>query len=137
MKINNVVPLPHSDSGMQHSIVRLNNSAIGKTKISRRTAMFILNKQNGLSTIRYAMGNSGNIKGLTKNSIALDYDAINELGIAFNRPEELTVTPATLCQSMRWLMTSSDLNVRLNTRFALLGAILGLVSLIITLITLF
>ncbi|NOI32253.1 hypothetical protein [Vibrio coralliilyticus] len=133
MKFNYVLPLPYSDSGSQHSIVRFNNSVIGKDKVTRKTPMFISNPKNGSWTIRYAMGNSGNIKGLTRTVIALDYDAASELGISFKHPVELDVTKATLVQSMTWLMTSPDLNVRLNTRFAVLGAVLGLVSLFISL----
>lgn len=133
MKFTCVLPLPYADSGSQHSIVRFNNSVIGKDKIARKTPMFILNPANGSWTIRYAMGNSGNIKGLTRTAIAIDYDAANELGIPFKTPVELVVTKATLVQSMKWLMTSPDLNVRLNTRFAVLGAVLGFISLIISL----
>ncbi len=135
-KFNTVIPLPHADSGLQHSIIRFNNSLIGEGKIIRRTAMFVSNPENGCWTIRYSMGNPGTIKGLTKTAIALDYDAICELGVRFDQPVELEVKKASLFQSLRWLMCSPDLNIRLNTRFAVLGAILGLVSLFITFVTL-
>lgn len=131
--ITTVVPLPTSDAGMQRSIVRFNNSRIGKNKISRRTAMFIQNKANGQWTIRYAMGNAGNVKGLTKEAIALDYDAVNELGITFSTPVQLEVKKSDLVRSMLWLATSPNLNVRLSFRFAILGAVLGLISLAISL----
>ncbi|NAX34108.1 hypothetical protein CAG54_00440 [Vibrio sp. V27_P1S3P104] len=133
MKFENVVPLPHADSGLQHSIIRFNNSHIGKDKIPRRSAMLIRNTESGQWTIRYAMGNSGTLKGLTKTSVALDYDAICELGVQYGKPVSLEVKRASLIKSMHWLMTSPDLNVRLNTRFAVLGAVLGLISLVISL----
>lgn len=135
MKISKVVPLPIADSGIQHGIVRFNNAFIGKQKIPRRTPVVIRNRKTNEWTIRYALGNSGNIQGLTKNVIALDYDAMNELGISSRQPCELEIKPASLIQSMHWLMTSPDLNVRLNTRFAVLGAMLGFVSLVITFLT--
>ena len=132
-----VIPLPVEDSGLTNSIVRLNNIHIGKSKshIARRTPLLIMNQDTRQWTVRYAMGNGGTVKGLNKNVLALDYDAICDLGVRFGQPSNISIHKASLMESMRWLMSSPDLNVRLNTRFALLGVALGLVSLLITLIT--
>jgi hypothetical protein len=80
------------------------------------------------------MGNGGSVVGLTKNSVALDYDAICELGVQYKQPVQLVVRKATLLESLRWLMYSPDLNVRLNTRFAVLGAALGFLGLCLSIL---
>lgn len=134
MKISSTTPLPRDDFAIAYSIVRLNNSHIGKQKILRRTPLIITNLDTQSWILRYAMGNNGSIKGLTKKVIALDYDAISELGIQYNQRSNLEIRKASLFESLFWLMWSPDLNIRLNTRFALLGTILGIVSLIITFI---
>ena len=126
----NVIKLPSEDSGMSHLIVRFANNHIGKKKIPRRSAVVIKNTANRKWTIRYAMGNGGTIKGLDKSSIAFDYDAIHDLGVKYEQTVEISVKKATLLQCMMWLVNSSDLNVRLSFRFALLGAVLGIVSLL-------
>jgi hypothetical protein len=127
-QFDSVVRLPAEDSGLQHSIVRLNNSHI--RTVGRRTPLIILNGKRWV--IRYSMGNGGTVKNLTKNAIALDYDAICDLGVRFGQPVNLKVRKASVFESMSWLLNSPDLNIRLNTRFALLGVVLGLVSLIIS-----
>lgn len=129
MKINKVIELPLSDSAYSNPVVRLNNIHIGKGKIVRRTPLHIVNPANGQSTIRYAMGNGGTVKGLTKDAIAVDYDATVELGISFkDESVELEVKPASIVQSFVWLMNSPDVNVRLNTRLALIGFVLGVIG---------
>lgn len=116
---------------MSHSIVRFSNNHIGDKKIPRRTAVVIKNTANQKWIIRYAMGNNGSVKALNKQSIAVDYDAIHELGVQFERPVHLAVKKARLHQCMTWLLYSPDLNVRLSFRFAVLGAALGVLSLLI------
>lgn len=130
---SNIVRLPHSDSGMAHSIIRLNNCHIGKSRIPRRTALFIKNSHNNQWIIRYAMGNSGSVSKLTKNTIALDYDAICDMGVQYEQSVSIIVRKATVFQSMVWLSQSTDLNVRLSFRLAVLGAVLGLTGLLISL----
>ncbi|BEI26567.1 hypothetical protein ACPFUC_001890 [Vibrio cholerae] len=132
----NVIDLPERDCGLSQSIIRLANVHIGHSKIKRRTPLRIINTDNQQWTIRYAMGNNGSVKGLNKSTIAVDYDATQELGVSFKQPVRIIVKKASLFECLTWLATSPDLNVRLNTRLGLLGASLGLVGLAISLISL-
>ncbi|ELA9367545.1 hypothetical protein QUN99_003435 [Vibrio parahaemolyticus] len=133
---NQVIDLPSEDCGLSLAIIRLANVHIGQGKIPRRTPLRVINMDNRKKwTIRYAMGNGGSVKGLTKSTIAVDYDAIQELGVSFKQPVRIRVQKATLIECLTWLATSPDLNVRLNTRLGILGATLGVVSLLITFIS--
>ncbi|MFU7507003.1 hypothetical protein ACA544_18230 [Vibrio cholerae] len=79
--------------------------------------------------MRPSLTRSGTVKGLTKDAIAVDYDATVELGISFkDESVELEVKPASMVQSFVWLMNSPDVNVRLNTRLALIGFVLGVIG---------
>lgn len=126
----NVVRLPQQDSGSALSIVRLNNTHIGE--FERRTAVFIQNTHNRKWTIRYTMGNGGTVKGLTKNSLAIDYDGICDLGVQYEQPSSIIIRKATMTEGLKWLLKSPDLNIRLNTRIALLSASLAIYSVIMT-----
>lgn len=130
----NVIDLPTEDCGIAHSIARFANVHIGNDKIQRRTPILITNTRNNRTTVRYAMGNGGTVKGLNKNTIAIDYDAIIDLGVQFKQPVIISVKKATIIQCLRWLANSPDLNIKLNTRLALLGAGLGLLGLLISLL---
>jgi hypothetical protein len=133
--IRNVLSLSSEDSGIQHSIVRFENSNV--KHFGRRTPVVIYPNGNRKRWIlRYCFGNNGSVKGLTKESIAIDYDGAFDLGIQFGQQVNLVVKPATYYQCIKWLMISPDLNIRLNTRLALLGAVLGLLGLVIGLISL-
>ncbi|GAM71727.1 hypothetical protein JCM19236_6310 [Vibrio sp. JCM 19236] len=68
------------------------------------------------------MGNSGTISGLNKHSIAIDYDAISDLEINYGSGQSITIEKASLLKCLIWLLTHSDLTVRLSMRFAVLGA---------------
>ncbi|GAD91264.1 hypothetical protein VHA01S_080_00040 [Vibrio halioticoli NBRC 102217] len=133
MNIDTVLRLPPEDSGLNHSIVRLANVHIGKKRFPRRTPMLIT-ASNGNWTIRYVMGNSGSISGLNKHSIAIDYDAISDLEANYGSGQSITIKKASLLKCLIWLLTHSDLTVRLSMRFAVLGALLGFVGLFISLI---
>ncbi|GMQ49628.1 hypothetical protein VB10N_46270 [Vibrio sp. 10N] len=126
----NVVRLPQQDSGNALSIVRLNNKHIGEFK--RRTAVFIQNTHNRKWTIRYIMGNGGTVKGLTKSSLAIDYDGICDLAVQYEQPARIIIRKATFNESLMWLLKSPDLNIRLNTRIALLSAVLAIYSVMLT-----
>lgn len=133
--IRNVLPLSTEDSGMQHSIVRFENSNV--RHFGRRTPVVIYNNGNRKQWIlRYCFGNNGSVKGLTKDSIAIDYDGAFDLGIQFGQRVNLVVKPATHYQCIKWLMNSADLNIRLSTRLGLLGAVLGLLGLVTGVISL-
>lgn len=133
-----VVRLPAEDAGLQNSIVRIANCNVGSkpTQFARRTPVVITNTANKKWILRYVMGNGGTVRGLTKTAVALDYDGVCDLGVQYEQSGSLTISNATLHHSMLWLMNSPDLNVKLSMRFAVLGALLGLVSLFITAVTL-
>jgi hypothetical protein len=120
-----VIPLSKEDSGLEHSIVRLENSNM--KRYGRRTAVLI-RSDKAKSVIRYTMGNNGTLKGLTKNVLALDYDAIVDLDVQYEQPESLTIRKATMLECMVWLNRSPDLNVKISFRLGLLGAALGFVG---------
>lgn len=95
MKILTVVRLPSEDSGLQNSIVRLHNRNIDskrkdRNRFFRREPVMICNSANGASVLRYVMGTPGGIS-ITKNAVALDYDAIDVLGVRFNDLVELEI----------------------------------------------
>ena len=134
-QFRSIIALPSADSGLQHSIVRLHNIHIGANKIKRRTPVVIKNLDNQKKVIRYAMGNGGTVKKLTKSTIALDYDGVNDLGVYFEQEGRFIVREATLVECIESLLWSADLNVRLNTRIALLSAALGICSAILAIST--
>lgn len=126
----NALLLPQQDSGIALSIIRLNNCHIGHYK--RRTPVFIMNTRNQKWTIRYAMGNGGTVKELTKASFAIDYDGLCELDVKYKQPASIIIRKATISESLKWLLKSPDLNIRLNTRLALLSTALAIYSVILT-----
>ncbi|MEZ8968078.1 hypothetical protein FCV82_02140 [Vibrio breoganii] len=134
VSIDTVLRLPPEDSGLSHSIVRLANSHIGKKRFPRRTPMLITNTKNGNWIIRYVMGNNGSITRLNRHSIAVDYDAISDLETNYGSGQTITIKKASLLKCLTWLLTHSDLTIRLSMRFAVLGAVLGFVGLLISLI---
>lgn len=139
MDINNAIRLTSEDSGISLAIVRLNNSHIDskkqdKTKFYRRNALLITNLDNGQNTVRYVMGAGG--LPINKQSIAIDYDTADSLGIKFKSPCHLDVKRASRFQVYRWLLRHPDLSVSISIGLGLLGAVLGALGLFISLISL-
>lgn len=132
IKIEGVVTLPREDSGLQHSIVRFNNRHIDAKRVDlnrffRRSPVIIVNLKTGTKILRYAMGNSGNIS-IGKNSIALDYDAVDALGIKFREPVDLEVRRAKRWEVWQWFLNYPDLSIQLSVRLGIGGAILGMLG---------
>lgn len=132
--ISSVVRLPSSDAGIHNAIIRLNSSWIDATrqdrgKFFRRDALIILEPHTGLKTLRYAMGAAG-LKGVTKDAIALDYDAVDALGISFNSPVQLQVRRASVIEVYTWFWEHPDLSVQLSIRLGVVGAVLGIMGFI-------
>lgn len=95
MKVETVVQLLPEDCGLQHSIVRLHNSNIDSKRLDRRRffrreAVVICNSKNGSRVLRYAMGTPGGIS-ITKRAVALDYDAVDVLGVKFKTDVDLEI----------------------------------------------
>lgn len=132
MKILTVVRLPSEDSGLQNSIVRLHNRNIDskrkdRSRFFRREPVVICNRANGASVLRYVMGTPGGIS-ITKNAVALDYDAIDVLGVRFNDQVELELKRASSAEIYKWFWFHPDLNVRISIRLGITGGVLGILG---------
>lgn len=140
LHMNYVVQLPPQDSGLQLGIARFHNLHIDakrqdQSRLFRREAVCIVNPENKTRIIRYAMGGGG-VKGVCKDSVGLDYDGVDALGIRFNQPAQLVIRRASRLEIIQWLATYPDLSVRLSIQLGLLGAGLGMLGFGIGLISL-
>lgn len=122
------VELPVADQGLQNSIVRLYSGRLDRTKkdpsrFHRREPLVITNRRNGMSTIRFVMGSPHG--GIKKDELAIDYDAVDALGIYFGEEAQLDVRPATTLQTYAHYINHPDLSVQISLRLALWGVGLG------------
>lgn len=132
LKVSAVVSLPVEDSGLSNAIVRVHNSRIDRCKkdkqrFFRREPLVIMSPETGAFIVRYAMGGGG-VKGVCRNTIALDYDGIDALGIRFNAPVELLVRRASTIEVYRWFWQHPALSVQLSVRLGVVGAVLGVMG---------
>ena len=132
MKINSVVQLPPEDSGLQHCIARFHNHNMDakkqdQSRFFRREPLIFRNPETGAKVLRYAMGNPGGIS-ITKSSVALDYDAVDALGVAFKGEVDLEVRRAKRWEVWQWFWFHSDLNVQIAIRVGTVGAVLGILG---------
>ena len=132
IQVNTVVPLPYGDAGLHNSIVRLHNLHIDSKKkdhsrFFRRSAVVIINSQTGEKILRYVMGNPGGIS-ISKYSAALDYDAVDALGITFKHDVSLSIRKANTIEVYRWFLSHPDLAVRLSIRLGVVGSVLGVLG---------
>tara|TARA_B100000446_G_scaffold184352_1_gene206134 strand:- start:17432 stop:17869 length:438 start_codon:yes stop_codon:yes gene_type:complete len=130
-RFESVVRLPPEDSGLQHSIVRLNNNHIDSkkhdtTKFFRRDAVVVINQDNGEKVLRYVMGNPG--LSITKDSLAIDYDAVDHLGIKYKEQVNVEVRAASAIEVLMWFWHHPDLSVNLSVRLGVIGAVLGVLG---------
>ncbi len=135
MEVKVVIQLPPEDSGLQHSIVRFHNSRIDskkadKTRYFRREPLVVINPETGAKVLRFAMGSAG-LPGIVKNGIGVDYDAVDLLGVRFNRDVKLEVRRATAFDVYKWYWLHPDLGMRLSTRLAIVGGILGVLGFVV------
>lgn len=134
-----VIELPEQDRGIEKGIVRMNPSRLDHKRIDkkafyRRQAVRILNPENGQFIIRMPMGGGG-LPGLTKDTIALDYDAVDALGLSGkfrHKPleVELEVSKADIISIYRYFWNHPDIAYRAALRLGLLGLALGIMGLI-------
>lgn len=73
------------------------------------------------------MGTPGGIS-ITKNAVALDYDAIDVLGVRFNDQVELELKRASSAEIYKWFWFHPDLNVRISIRLGITGGVLGILG---------
>ena len=137
--VDSVINLPPGDSGLHNSIVRLHNSHIDAKKLDklrffRRDAVVIINTKNREKIMRYVMGNPGGMS-ISKTSAAIDYDAIDVLGIKYRKAVKLKIRRARLYEVYIWFLTHPDLSVRISIRLGVIGALLGVMGFITGIIT--
>ena len=131
IEVNRVVKLPDEDSGLQHSIVRVNNRNIDSEKMDttrffRRQALIIINKKNNKRILRYVMGHKH--LSIKMNEIAIDYDGVDALRIDYKEEVSLLVRKARYDEVIMWFFNHPDLNISFATRLSILSFVLGIAS---------
>ncbi len=122
-----VVELSREDSGPSNCIVRVHNLHIAHFK--RRQLVVIKHPATGRRTLRYVMGGGGKVKGLTKTTLAIDYDALVDLGVTRTKSGlTLEMRKANWLDAFGWYWNSPDVLVMLNWRFLLVAMALTLIS---------
>lgn len=137
--VDNVVQLPSGDAGLHNNIVRLNNLHIDSKKrdisrFFRREAVVVENIKNKEKVLRYVMGNPGGIS-ISKSGAALDYDAIDGLGIKYREAVSLKIRRASAAEIYQWFWIYPDLGIRLSIRLGVVGAMLGIMGFLTGIIT--
>ena len=129
----NVLHLPPADAGLQHSIVRLHNSRIGKKgtagKFYRRQAVVVANPNTKTRIIRNVMGSHPLHPITSPKSIMLDYDAKVEL--EWNETHLVNIYPASAWQVYLWYWQHPDTGYRIATRLAVWGLLSGMVGILL------
>ena len=121
-----VIRLNQADSEKSLSIVRVHNKHMGHFR--RWMPVCIKNTDNGKWIIRHVIGANAT-KGLTMKSLALDYDAVTELGIK-NNTAQLSLKKANFWQMQVWMSLTPDIYSRYGHYWGILGTILGIIGLI-------
>jgi hypothetical protein len=135
MLFTTVVRLPKEDSGLSLSIVRFYNGHIDSNKIDkrkffRRDMVVLENTLNGKKILRYAMGSSS----ISKLSISIDYDGSDRLGLK-SKDCSIRAYRASTMEIIKWYLYHDDMSVQLSIRLALLGAALGVLGFMTSLIS--
>ncbi|TJY57284.1 hypothetical protein E4T66_17925 [Sinimarinibacterium sp. CAU 1509] len=127
-------------------IIRVHNSRIdrkgaGKDGFRRREPVILINSHDpSCWVVGVVMGAGRSIEGLSRDSVALDYDQRDALGLHRSESEAIEVRPATHTEVFRYYWNHPDPGMSLATRLGALGvalgvvgAVLGLVGLVISL----
>lgn len=123
----NVIRLNQSDSEKSLSIVRVHNKHMKHFR--RWMPVCIKNSDNGKWIIRHVIGSSAT-KGLTMKTLALDYDAVTDLGIKNNNSPSLSIKKANFWQMQIWMSITPDIYSRYGHYWGILGTILGIIGLV-------
>lgn len=75
----------------------------------------IVNPETKAKVLRYAMGNPGNLS-ITKLAVALDYDAVDALGVRFKDTVNLEVRRARRWEVWQWFWNHPDQSVQLSIK---------------------
>lgn len=135
-----LIDLNSKDTGVLSSIVRVHPSRMDATKsdpsrLFRRQAVQLVNTENGLKTIRFCLG-AGALKIAHPNTIAVDYDTKDMLGISSERTVKIKVNRAGLWSVLWYFCNHPDMAYRLSTQMAVLGTALGVVGLVLGILSL-
>jgi len=132
---NCIVELDKEDRGVERSIVRLNTRRIDKSRqdkerFVRRQPVSIFNPHTGQFIVRMPMGGGG-LKGLTLNSVALDYDSIESLGVPGTLKDgpisiELIVSKASLFRIYGYYWNHPDIGYKVALRISMISLIVGI-----------
>lgn len=132
----NVLHLPPADAGLQHAIVRVHNSMIGKKgqagKFYRHQPVLILNPNTGVRVVRFAMGCHPAHPIQVPTSIMVDYETKVEL--AWTPSHIVNVLPANAWHLYRYYWSHPDAGYRMSTRLGVLSVTLGITSVVQALI---
>ncbi|WP_246862882.1 hypothetical protein [Citrobacter sp. CF971] len=93
----------------------------------RREPVMIVNPETKAKVLRYAMGNPGNLS-ITKLAVALDYDAVDVLGVRFKDTVNLEVRRARRWEVWQWFWNHPDQSVQLSIKLGVVGAVLGVMG---------
>ncbi|MDW2127525.1 hypothetical protein R7P74_28380, partial [Vibrio sp. 2033] len=97
------------------------------TRFFRREPVMIVNPETKAKVLRYAMGNPGNLS-ITKLAVALDYDAVDALGVRFKDTVNLEVRRARRWEVWQWFWNHPDQSVQLSIKLGVVGAVLGVMG---------
>lgn len=132
-----ILLLRDGDSGLHNLIVRVHGTHINSS-FKRRDPVVICNTQNKKKIIRYVLG-GGSLPGLTKDSLAIDYDGLETLGFKMKKQQvaNLIVRKPKVFEKYLFFIQHPDLSTSLSIRLGLLGAFLGFLGLILGITSLF
>ena len=126
--------LPENDAMLGEEVVRFHPMWIDASKRNpacyrRRQPIILENPDTGAWTLRYAAGGVG----IKAREAATDYDAFDALGIRHG-DHRVCVRPAASWQVLDHHLRHPRMVVRLSTRLGLLGAVLGALGVISSLL---
>ncbi|QCF28050.1 hypothetical protein soil367_18425 (plasmid) [Hydrocarboniclastica marina] len=127
-----VIALPSRDAGVVSALARVHPCRLSKTKgsrlLNRREAVKLVNRNNGLETIRFALG-AGSMDIRSPSAIAIDYDSADALGVKLGESGlEIEVRKASYWSIFGYYLRHPDWGYRLTTHVGLGGLILGIIG---------
>jgi hypothetical protein len=125
--LDNVISLAKDEIRDSKEHVRLNNHLLKSFK--RNQAIVIKNLDTNAYVLRYVRGSNG-LRGLTKSTLACDYDTIIELGITDVSAVRLSVEKASLWHIVHSQWNHQNAAIRFNFRIAIIAFVLGLLAFI-------
>jgi hypothetical protein len=72
------------------------------------------------------MGNPG--LSISKDALALDYDAVDALGITYHEDTYLEIRRASRLEVWQWFWRHPDQGIQLSIKLGVMGAILGVLG---------